>query len=115
MSADRGESFATLTHARLRVAQGDVGGAARILRVILEVQPGHHEALKLLDELEGRVTVVHTEPEEVAAAAVVPATADDLTRRFRDALGDRLRSVPVERLVLWLGRIQRNRGARHVR
>ena len=103
-----------MTHARLRVEQGDVGGAKRILRVILEVQPAHREARALLDELEGRVAVVHNEPVDESAAAVVPATAVDLTRRFRNALGRR-RSVRVERLSLWLARMQRNRGARHVR
>ena len=46
MTAEPGDSFATLTHARLRAAQGDVRGAARILRVILEVQPAHREAVK---------------------------------------------------------------------
>ena len=115
MNADSGRSFATLTHARLRAAQGDVGGAVRILRVILEVQPGHHEARRLLGELEGRVAVVHKEPAEESAAAVIPATAGDLTRRFRDALGGRGPSTRVERLFLWLERTQRNRGARHVR
>lgn len=115
MNADSGGSFATLTHARLRVAQGDVGGALRILRVILEVQPGHSEARTLLEQLEGRVAVAHTEPAEESAPAAVPAMADDLTRRFRDALGDRRPSPRVERLFLWLARAQRNRGERHVR
>jgi len=115
VNADSGGSFATLTHARLRVAQGDVGGAARILRVILEVQPAHREARELLDELTGRVTVAHAEPAEERAAAAVPAAAGDLTRRFRDALGDRRRSARAERLFLWLARAQRNRGTRHVR
>ncbi len=115
MNKDSEGSFATLTHARLRVAQGDVGGAARILRVILEVQPAHREARELLDELTGRVAVTHTEPVEEPAAAAVPAAAGELTRRFRDTLGNRRRSARVERLVLWLARAQRNRGARHVR
>ena len=115
MRADSGESFATLTHARLRVAQGDVGGAVRILRVILEVQPGHSEARDLLDHLEGRVEVVHTEPAEEPAPAAVSAMAGDLTRRFRDALRERRPSSRVLRLSLWLARTQRNRGTRHVR
>ena len=115
MNADSGGSFATLTHARLRVAQGDVGGAARILHVILEVQPAHREARELLDELTGRVTVAHAEPAEEQAAAAVPAAAGDLSRRFRDALNDRRRSARAERLSLWLARAQRNRGTRRAR
>ena len=87
----------------------------RILRVILEVQPEHHEARRLLGEIEGRVAVVHKEPAEDSAAAVMPATAGDLTRRFRESLGGRRPSTRVERLFLWLERTQRNRGARHVR
>ncbi len=115
MSARPGGSFATLTHARLRVAQGDVGGAARILRVILEVQPEHDEARQLLTEIEDRVAVFHKEPEPTAAEPVRAAMAEDLTPRFRDALGARGRSPRVERLFRWLERTQRNRGARHVR
>ena len=115
VNADSGRSFATLTHARLRAAQGDVGGAVRILRVILEVQPEHHEARRLLGEIEGRVAVVHKEPAEDSAAAVMPATAGGLARRFRDALGGRGSSARVERLSLWLEGMRRNRGARRVR
>jgi len=106
--------FATLTHAKLRAAQGDVGGAARILRVILEVQPEHREARGLLGEIEGRAAVVHKEPAEDPAEAVLPATTEGLSRRFRDALEGPGASAPVVRLRLWLERIRRNRGARHV-
>ena len=115
MKTDSGESFATLTHARLRVAQGDFGGASRILRVILEVQPSHHEARELLEELTGRLAVAHTEAAEEPAAATVPATAGDLAQRFRDTLADPRRSVLVERLSQWNDRAHRNRGTRHVR
>jgi hypothetical protein len=115
MTAEPGESFATLTHARLRAAQGDIGGAARILRVILEVQPSHREARELLDEITGRSTVPHAEPAERPAVEAVPAAAGDLAGRFRDALGSNRRRVRVERLTLWLSRMQRNRGARHAR
>ena len=115
MHADSGASFATLTHAKLRAAQGDVRGAVRILHVILEVQPGHHEARAFLAEIENRLAVTHTEPPEVAAEAVMPATVGDLTRRFRNALDARGPSDRVRRLSLWLERTQRNRGARHVR
>lgn len=115
MSVDPGASFATLTHAKLRAAQGDVAGAARILRVILQVQPGHDEASAFLAEIENRIAVAHTEPLEVASEAVTPATAGDLTLRFREALDPRRPSGRVRRLALWLERAQRTRGARHVR
>ena len=115
MTAEPGESFATLTHARLRAAQGDVGGAVRILRVILEVQPSHREARELLDEITGRPAVPHAEPVERPAAEIVPAAAGDLAGQFRKALGANRRRVRVERLSLWLQKLQRNRGARDAR
>lgn len=114
MNAESGECFATLTHARLRAAQGDVRGAARILCVILEVQPGHEEARRLLAEIEDRVAVVHKEPAEDQAEAVMAATASGLTKRFRDTLGARRRSARVERLLVWLERTHRNREKRDV-
>ena len=115
MNKDSGESFATLTHARLRAAQGDVSGAVRILRVILEVQPGHDEARGFLAEIENRLAVAHVEPLEVAAEAVTSATAGDLARRFREALEARRPSPKIPQLASWLERIQRNRGGRYVR
>ena len=115
MNGDSGASFATLTHAKLRAAQGDVRGAVRILHVILDVQPGHHEARAFLVEIENRLAVAHTEPAEVVAEAVTPATVGDLTRRFRNALDARRPNARVRRLSLWLEWTQRNRGARHVR
>ena len=115
MKADSGSSFATLTHARLRAAQGDVKGAGRILRVILEVQPGHDEARRLLAEIKDRAAVAHSETVEDSVEAVTPAATRDLTRRFRDALGHRDADRPAMRLASWLERTQRNRGARHDR
>ena len=115
MNANSGGSFATLTHARLRAAQGDVPGAVRILRVILEVQPEHHEARRFLAEIENRRAVAHAEPGEGATEPVTPATVDDLTRRFRDALDVRPRKLGIRRLEFWLARVQSHRGARRVR
>jgi hypothetical protein len=115
VSADSGGSFATLTHARLRASQGDVTGAVRILRVILEVQPDHHQAREFLAEIENRPAVSHREPLEPAAEAVTPATADDLTHRFRDVLDARRPNPRIRRLSSWLERVERNRGGQHVR
>jgi hypothetical protein len=50
-----------------------------------------------------------------SAPEAVSANAFDLTRRFRDALGEKRRSARVLRLSLWLAIVQRHRGARHVR
>lgn len=115
VNADSGASFATLTHARLRAGQGDVTGAVRILRVILEVQPGHQEARGFLTEIENLRSVVHAEPSEVVAEAVTPATAGDLALSFREALDVHPRIPRVRRLSSWLERIRRNREGHHVR
>lgn len=114
MNASSGGSFATLTHARLRIAQGDFGGAVRILRVILSVQPEHDEARALLAEIEGRVSVRHAEPEGQPADPVKSATAGDLSGRFREAFSSPGGSAPVDRLSRWLERVRRHRGERHV-
>jgi hypothetical protein len=115
VNADSGGSFATLTHARLRAAQGDVTGAVRILRVILEVQPGHDEARGFLAEIEHRVAIVHAEPLEIAEEAVMPAAAGALSLLFREALDAHRPAPRIPRLLSWLERIQRQRGEHHVR
>ena len=43
--------IATVTHARVRAAQGDVAGALRVLRSLLAASPGDTEALRLHDVL----------------------------------------------------------------
>ena len=115
MSTESEGSFATLTHARLRAAQGDVGGAARILRVILEVQPGHQAARDLLADLEHSIPVARKEPPDVAPEPARAATAEDLKDRFRGALEGRAADPRVLRLSVWLERVERNRGERRVR
>jgi hypothetical protein len=97
----------------MRAAQGDVGGAVRILKVILSVQPGHDEARELLAQLEHTIEAPHEEPEPKAPEPVKPANASDLTQRFREALDDREASPAIERLSRWLARAETNRGARH--
>jgi hypothetical protein len=113
VSTNSSGSFATLTHARLRASQGDVAGAVRILRVILDVQPGHDEARALLAELSGRMGVPHREPEDVAPLPVKAATADGLARRFRGMLSADGTRGGIDRLSAWLTRVERNRGSRH--
>ncbi|HJQ97216.1 MAG TPA: hypothetical protein VJ826_02825, partial [Candidatus Polarisedimenticolaceae bacterium] len=43
--------IATVTHARVRAAQGDVFGALRVLRGVLAGSPHDAEALRLYSEL----------------------------------------------------------------
>ena len=118
MYEDSGGSFATLTHARLRAAQGDIAGAKRILRVILDVQPGHDEARELLARIEHRSVAAIPESEEAALEPVRAATAGDLAVAFRGALAAPSaprRGPGVLRLFRWLQRVERNRAVRHVR
>jgi hypothetical protein len=44
----------TLTHARLRVGQGDLRGARKVLRAMLARTPGHPQAGQLLKQLASR-------------------------------------------------------------
>lgn len=76
----------TLTHARLRVAQGDLAAARRILAAILAVEPRNPEAAALLTAIRGPAV----ERPKVAAAT-------DAGRA---------------KLEGWLESIQRQRGAR---
>ncbi len=118
MHEDAGGSFATLTHARLRAAQGDVAGAKRILRVILDVEPGHDEARALLSRIEHRSVAAIPESDEAALEPVRAATAHDLAVAFRGVLAAPSaprRGAGVLRLSRWLQRVERNRTVRHVR
>ena len=115
MSLEPEGSFATLTHARVRIDQGDVAGALRILRMILEVQPSHDEARRLLTEIKHRAATSHEEREEPAPEAVTAATTHGLSRRFREVLAGDPRKVRIDRLRSWLERTQRRRGQRRVR
>jgi hypothetical protein len=45
--------LATITHARLRAAQGDIHGARALLLDILHRNPAHREARELLAEIAG--------------------------------------------------------------
>jgi alkyl sulfatase BDS1-like metallo-beta-lactamase superfamily hydrolase len=110
--SDSGGGFATLTHARLRAAQGDVPGAARILRVILEAEPGHREAREFLASLDGRVAVVYREAPEPSLHAVRPAVAAELSGTFKRVIEGK---TPSARLHAWIERVRRNRGERRVR
>ena len=53
-SARTEDSFATLTHARLRARQGDLSGARAILRELLARDAPDPRARRLLEQLGGR-------------------------------------------------------------
>ena len=69
--------WATVTHARIRAAQGDSRQARQILKAILQQEPSHPEATRLLGEL---------------AHAALGATRNPT-------------AVQVERLRRWLGKL----------
>jgi hypothetical protein len=96
-----------VTHARLRAAQGDLGGARRILGAILEREPGHAAALELLARLAGVDRPPAAEPEEPAAAPPAPGDAAALAERFRHrlGLGPAPRNPRAARLEQWLRRV----------
>ena len=112
MATGSGGAFATLTHARLRASQGDVGGAVRILRVVLEAQPDHREARLFLLELEDRVPITYREATATPAQAAGPSGRVDSGAGARGPLEGGRDSA---RLSRWLERIRRNRGERRVR
>ncbi len=111
-------SFETLTHARLRAGQGDVSGAVRILRVLLRGDPGHREARRLMDELQGRATAAPSESVASPLPEPAVASAPELRRRFRAALdggGAPDAQTRRDRLETWLVRVVARRGVRRVR
>jgi len=99
----------TLTHARIRAAQGDVRGARKILHAILRERPAEVEARELLAELAARPQVEREELRDVDPAAPVAAEAGRLAAPFRRALG-REREAPgarrIRRLERWLERVR---------
>ena len=99
--------LATLTHARLRVGQGDYAAASMLLRRILELQPEHAEAAELLRSIEGRVSAETAEP--APERLLPPESADParLSGPFRDALaGVTERGRQIRRLERWLHRVR---------
>jgi hypothetical protein len=103
----------TLTHARLRAAQGDARGARAILRSILATDPRNAEASAFLAVLEGRPSSTPPEPGEPELDAPLGAGAADLKARFHAALGapERTRARrTIARLNAWLEKIEGERG-----
>jgi hypothetical protein len=119
MSEARPEGpLTTLTHARLRALQGDVGAARRILTAVLEQAPDDSEARTLLEELAGRGSGPRpAEAEQVPERPPERGDPAEMAARFKGVLGggsDDPGRV-VRRLERWLERVQRNASASLVR
>jgi len=101
----------TVTHARLRAEQGDATGARRILKRILDEDPGHGEARRMMEEIGSRADRLRVGEAVEPLAPRVAADASGLATRFREALGASRssRRRRLERLRSWLETIQRNR------
>lgn len=93
----------TLTHARIRAAQGDVEGARGILEEILAARPGDLEAQLLLrDVARARGAPRAAEPAEEALPPPVPGEPALLSARFAHAG----RATALE---AWLERLRRGK------
>ena len=101
------ETLATLTHARLRVRQGDYAAAATLLGRLLEREPQHAEACELLRSIEGRQGSAIDEPAPETLRPPEAAEATRLAGVFREALSGVMPRRRIERLEAWLQRIRR--------
>jgi hypothetical protein len=97
----------TLTHARLRRAQGDTRGAIEILESLIDAGDEGQELVHLYLALGGDTHRAHLEPELPHEEAPVPASLDTLADEFRRGLGSGGNSESIRRLQRWLTRIQR--------
>lgn len=101
--------FETLTHARIRAAQGDLTGARRIVVAILERDPDDEAARELLAALGTRGDAPAREPDEPVLDAPTAMAPGDLRDAFRTRLGLDRELGPRERLEAWLRRVRANR------
>ena len=97
----------TLTHARLRRAQGNARGAIAILESLIDAGEEGPEVVQLYLALGGDTHRAHLEPELPDEDAPVPASLDTLGDEFRRELGHENRSETIRRLQDWLTRVQR--------
>ncbi len=104
----RDEPLVTLTHARLRIAQGDIRGAREMLQEMLDGGQGNPEAERLLASIEGRPDRAGMAELQRPLPPPQPADAADLSADFRRFLSesDRGRRATIERLREWLRRMQ---------
>jgi len=99
--------LATLTHARLRVAQGDLSAARDVLEELLAADPENAEARALLAGLAGRGARPYAAPAEEAVAPREPGNAEELARAFGAlrAAPEPARARKIRRLQAWVSRI----------
>lgn len=97
----------TLTHARLRRAQGDTRGAIAILEALIDAGEEGEELVQLYLALGGDKHQPHFEPELVEEEAPQPAGLDALRREFRRELGPGTSGEGIRRLERWLTRVRR--------
>ncbi|MCH7781260.1 MAG: hypothetical protein IH848_10460 [Acidobacteria bacterium] len=97
----------TLTHARLRRAQGDTQGAIAILEALIDEGAGGEELRQLYLALAGDQPGPHFEPELASEEAPHPAALESLTAAFRRELDPRASDESVRRLERWLTRVRR--------
>ena len=102
----------TLTHARLRRAQGDIGGAIEILETLIDAGQEDQELVQLYLALGGDEQRTHREPTLPTPDAPVAADLDELSEQFRSALGRGTGAGRIQRLERWLSRVQRGRAPR---
>jgi hypothetical protein len=105
--APHGEPLATLTHARLRIAQGDMRGARALLREILDRRGTDPEAEELLRRIAGRADSATASEREESLNPPEPGDPASLGGDFRLFFSDSGggRRAAIERLEQWLNRI----------
>ena len=110
--------LATVTHARLRLEQGDIEGAERIQLMVLSRDPSDDAAIALVRRLGGTRSWAIAEPPDEAVGDPVPRDPSELAMQFHEVLGGtaaaRRRGL-VEGLEAWLRRAVANRGERDAR
>jgi len=99
----------TLTHARLRRAQGDTRGAIAILESLIDAGDEGQELVQLYLALGGDTHGTHLEPELPDEEAPAAASLDTLSAKFRRELGRPTSGESIRRLQHWLSRVQRQR------
>ena len=92
----------TLTHARLRAAQGDAALARRICRALLELRPGDERAAELLARLDRVADQAPARRSPGGPRATRGASAAELKRQFGRLVGSARAADPrVARLERW--------------
>ncbi len=98
----------TLTHARLRRAQGDARGAIAILEALIDAGREDPELVELYLALGGDEQRPHSEPQPEPLASPSPAAIDALRDRFRRGLSRPDNTASIRRLEGWLARVRRD-------